>query len=359
MVYLNDFETEKRCVYKDRLYSVRDNGSVYRHQKEGGRLAPLDNKWTFGKKDDSDGYMKVAGVRIHQIVATAFHGVPEDPEMVVDHIDTNRCNNRPENLRWVTRLENALNNPYTRNKIIFLCGSVEAFLNDPSILRHLAFEPDISWMRTVTKEEAAKCRKHLDRWAQADNHDTKLTGERRGYGEWIYEDDYSNRSDDLLKSDWTVMEQRKSYAKQRAEIEAEPIRFNEDQSFALKDSLTPGAKQINWKIPTEFPLCPDLSSESPLEEYMGNLVQDKTFCQNKLYHSEIVKAELSLDRSHIAVITTTSGATNFALTEIRYEDGFFIHKSIRTFFSKKGAEKYYTLSIGKEWTEGDVLEDFC
>ena len=137
----------------------------------------------------------------------------------------------------------------------------------------------------VTKEEAAKCRKHLDRWEKADNHDTKLTGERRGYGEWIYEDDYSNRLDDLLKSDWTAMEQRKSYAKQRAEIEAEPIRFNEDQSFALKDSLTPGAKQINWKIPTEFPLCPGLSSESPLEEYLGNLVQDKTFCQNNLYHS--------------------------------------------------------------------------
>ena len=359
MVDLNDFALEKRCEYKGRIYSVRDNGSVYRHQKEGARLAPLDNKWTFGKKDDSDGYMKIAGVRIHQIVATAFHGVPEDPKMVVDHIDTNRCNNRPENLRWFTKLENALNNPYTRNKIIYRCGSVEAYLNDPSILRQSASEPDISWMRTVTKEESDKCRKHLDRWVQEDNKFKQFPGESKGIGEWIYEDNYSNRLDNLLKSDWTAMEQRKSYAKQRVEIEAEPIRFNEEQSLAIKDSLTPGAKQVNWKVLTEFPLCPSFSSESPLEEYLGNLVQDKTFCQNNLYHSEIVKAELSLDRSHISVITTTSGATNYALTEIRYEEGFFIHKSIRTFFSEKGAEKYYTLSLGKEWVGGDVLEDFC
>ncbi|WP_294143305.1 HNH endonuclease signature motif containing protein [uncultured Sanguibacteroides sp.] len=30
---------------------------------------------------------------------------------VVDHIDTNRQNNRIENLRWLTKLENVLLNP--------------------------------------------------------------------------------------------------------------------------------------------------------------------------------------------------------------------------------------------------------
>lgn len=50
MVELNDFTSEKRCEYKDRTYSVRDNGSVYRHQKKGAYPAPQDNKWTFGKK---------------------------------------------------------------------------------------------------------------------------------------------------------------------------------------------------------------------------------------------------------------------------------------------------------------------
>ena len=35
MVDINNFKEEKKCDYKDRTYSVRDNGAVYRHQKEG------------------------------------------------------------------------------------------------------------------------------------------------------------------------------------------------------------------------------------------------------------------------------------------------------------------------------------
>lgn len=163
MVYINKFSQELVCNFKDRTYSIRDNGSVYRHLKECTRPAPLDNKWTFGKKDENTGYMTISGVRVHQIVATAFHCTPEYPTMVVDHIDTNRCNNRPENLRCLTRLENVLNNPYTRSRIAFLCGSVEAFLKDPSILRQTASEPNASWMRTVSKEEAEKCLKWLDK----------------------------------------------------------------------------------------------------------------------------------------------------------------------------------------------------
>lgn len=71
--------------------------------------------------------MEIASVRVHIIVATAFHGPKPTKEHVVDHIDTNRRNNRPDNLRWVTRLENALDNPITRKRIIMRCGSIEAF----------------------------------------------------------------------------------------------------------------------------------------------------------------------------------------------------------------------------------------
>ncbi len=357
MVELNDFTQEKKCDFKDRTYSVRDNGAVYRHPKENSKPSKLDNIWTFGKKDDKTGYMMIAGVRVHQIVATAFHGVPEDPHMVVDHIDTNRCNNRPENLRWLTRLENALNNPYIRSRIIYLCGSIEAFLKDPSILRQTASEPNTSWMRTVSKEEAAKCLKNLDRWSQEDKPkpqtSTKLSS---GIGDWIYED--NNGFGKTWDPDWVSREPRKSWAQQQEEIIQESIRL-EEEKLALKDSLTPGSKQKHWKVLTEFPLAPISHSENPLQAYLNNLIEGKTFCQNQYYHSEVLKAELSIDKTHIAVLTTTSGVTNYALTEITYEKDYFIHESIRTFFSEEGSEKYYALSLGKEWTGGDVLEDFC
>ena len=109
----DDFNQEITCTYKDELYSVRDNGAVLRHAREGKRVRKYDNQWTLGKPDNKTGYSFISSVRIHRIVATAFHGEPPTKRHVVDHKDTNKRNNRPENLRWVTRLENILLNPIT------------------------------------------------------------------------------------------------------------------------------------------------------------------------------------------------------------------------------------------------------
>ena len=156
-VDVNDFSQEEECIYKGEHYSVRDNGAVFRHQPDGKRARPNDNQWTFGKENSANPYLSISGVCVHRIVATAFHGEPLDPEYVVDHIDTNCRNNRPENLRWLTRLENALKNPVTRKKIEYLCGSIEAFLENPSVLNELQGDPNFKWMRTVTPEEANNC----------------------------------------------------------------------------------------------------------------------------------------------------------------------------------------------------------
>lgn len=177
--------------------------------------------------------------------------------------------------------------------------------------------------------------------------------QRKGIADWIYTKKPNDGFGQSWDSDWESREPRKSYAQQRAEIEEETIRYEEEHS------LTPGAKQLHWKTPTEFPLCPQSHTEAPLQDYLNALVEGRTFCKNQYYHSEVVKAEIASNGQHLAVITTTSGVTNFALTEIRYENGFYIHESIRTFFSEEGAEKYYTLSLGKEWTGGDVMEEFC
>lgn len=114
MIDFNDFKQQIECFYKEEHYSVRDNGAVLRFPIKEQRQRPTDNKWSFGKLNNKTGYLEIASVRIHRIVATAFHGAPPTKEHVVDHIDTNKQNNRPENLRWVTRLENILLNPIIR-----------------------------------------------------------------------------------------------------------------------------------------------------------------------------------------------------------------------------------------------------
>lgn len=178
---IDDFEKEMECTYKGETYSVRDNGAVLRHPRIGNKPRPTDNVWTFGKYNAKTGYAEIAGERVHRIVATAFHGVAPSPQHVVDHIDTNRRNNRPENLRWITKLENILLNPITAKKIILACGSIEEFLKDPSKLRESYVDRDFEWMRAVSKEEAAISLARMLSWAKSDNPSSGGS-----LGEWIY-----------------------------------------------------------------------------------------------------------------------------------------------------------------------------
>lgn len=352
---INEYSREEVCVYKGRKFYVRDNGAVYRQCQEDGKLRKWDEKWTFGKFDKNTGYMLFGQERVHRIVCTAYHGEPDDDRNVVDHIDTNRCNNRPENLRWVTRLENTLNNPITRAKVELICGSIEAFLKNPSLLNgHESENSNFSWMRTVTKEEGERSLKRWNEWAVKPVEKRMPKG--IGAGEWLYNPD--SEFGETWDKEWYKRDYRSEYRRQIDAIEENKLRLYE-QEYGLKDSLTPGAKQLEWKTPTEFPQIPKEISESPLQDYLSRLTKGTIYCRNQYSDSPVYAAAMSEDQSHLAVLTEISGVTNYALSEVTYENGYFIHKSIRTFFTEDGANKYYTLSLGKEWTGGNVMEDYC
>lgn len=354
---IGQFDLEKECTYRERRYLVRDNGAILRLPKEGGRVSKYDNVWTFGNKDEKNGYMMFSGgVRVHQVVATAFHGEPADPNMVVDHIDTNRCNNRPENLRWVTRLENALNNPATRKKIIFWYGSIEAFLKNPSLLRDIGADPNISWMRTVSKEEAAKCLRNVERWAAEDSK--PATGVM---GEFIFKDN-DRGGDNGFGGGWKDwMNDPSKQSQQRDFTPMDNIEDYLNEEPTPTPSLTPNALQVDWKIPTEFPLCPETATDTPLKDYANSLKEGAVFCRNSLYESLVVSWDLSDDGMKLGVITSSAhvkGTEGFCLSVITFSDGMFIHYNEGSYFEEIGAEKYRTLALGKEWTGGDVFDDY-
>ena len=122
-----------------------------RHPQEGKKPRPLDNKWTFGTINIQKGYTMIGSEPVHRIVATAFLGEAPSKIHVVDHIDINRQNNRPENLRWVIRLENIVLNEITRRKLELLCGcTIDEILSDLSILRNKNLTPQFEWMRAGT-----------------------------------------------------------------------------------------------------------------------------------------------------------------------------------------------------------------
>ena len=316
---LEKYNGIQECCYKNEHYSVRDNGAVLRHPLNNRRTRSIDNKWTFGKQNNRTGYLEFASVRIHRIVAIAFHGEPPTKEHVVDHIDTNKQNNRPENLRWVTRLENVLLNPITAKRIAYVCGSVENFLANPENYRDKFPDPNLSWMQTVSAEEAKISLERMLAWSLNDKKSTGFSLDK-----WIF-----NR-----EIDHTSPRIQPNYILSRTSNAAQRI-------------ITP------FDRPNEYPSTPQAFEGDPLTVYYNNLNEGAVFFRNHNGEYVVKKSAFSKDRHTLYVLTMSAydwreGEDGefipipiaelplqvsykdlpHALAKISYEDGLFVHEKI-------------------------------
>lgn len=317
MADLEDFIQQNECIYKAERYAVRDNGAVMRHPLEGKRPRPTDNNWTFGKLNIKTGYLQIASERVHRIVATAFHGEPPTKEHVADHIDTNRQNNRPNNIRWVTRLENIILNPITARRIELICGSVEAFLAEPSKFRDKFPEPNYEWMCAVSAEEAQASLKRMLSWAKSDK---PLQG--GSLGEWIFGRDGTE----------SLPDERPNYILSKTPNAAQRIVFNFEDK------------------PNEFPSTPQVFEGDPLTAYNERLTKGAVFFRNHNGEYTVVKSGFSKDKQALVVLTMAAYVyreqkdgewkpvsiaelaekisdeeLDHSLSEVTYENGLFIH----------------------------------
>lgn len=324
---LDIFEEERTCEYKGDIYNVRDNGSVYRHSRENKRLRKLDNQWTFGKPNNYQ-YMLIASEVVHRIVATAFHGEQPSKSHIVDHVDTNRQNNRPENLRWITRLDNILLNPITLSKIRYKYGSIDNFLANPAQPLNGKLEQNFDWMRTVTKEEAQNTRLNLLKWAE----EGKLP--KGGVlDEWVFS---------KLNNDENQNEEQEKYIEEKT----------------ITQSLTSNAIQKNWKTPSEFPNCPATTNVDALVIYKEKLIKGAVFSKNRYGESIVESSEINETTKELFVITETENVTSNALAKIYIEEDVFVHETVRSFFTLIGAQKQFTLALGRVWDGEDSIDDY-
>lgn len=389
MISIDDFTEERECLYRGERYSVRDNGAILRHSQLGKTRRKKDNIWTFGDTPHN-GYVYYCNVPVHRVVATAFCGEAPTNQHIVDHIDTNRQNNRPENLRWLTKLENILNNEITRRRVEFICGSIEAFLKNPSLLyNHESVDSNFSWMRRVSPEEANNALENMKNWYKQSPEKLSIGS---GYGEWIFRNstvpkEYTfEMSEEINKQEqsynsseltWDIIEKALGGQKQDEKtktstnitqdklVEEELQSLTKLPDLEYKDSLTPNAVQhIAWRTPAEFPLCPSVTSEKALDDYcakmkMGEIVSKTRWNQSRVQGvgkdnqgSLVVKCKMEESDGSPSI-------KPWSIIIIHMEEGKFAHKSYSTFFSEDGADKYFTILQGKEWTGGDVFDDYC
>ena len=400
---INVYNETRDCIYKDEHYSVRDNGAVMRHLRIGKKARKDDGVWTFGNKDLRNGYMMLGKHRVHIIVATAFYGERDTATFVVDHKDTNRCNNRIENLHWLTKLEHILSNDIPRNKIIRICGSIEAFIENPQLLQKSNM-PDTSfeWMRAVTAEEAKIAYENIKKyWDEQARNPHPISGTRMDDN--IYHkqlnpskryqtpdmstpkmfDTLSDTSFDtndnrhvVTDDDWERM--TKSFREPIAPIpipptaQITPIENNKGSyQYTIEPQLTKAeapetAWQKDWRTPSSFVCCPETISNQPLEDYYNRLVIDENFNITRYQNSDTPSIQTIVDKAYIddnsAIIVLTYNDNSmkpFALAKIYVTEGKFIHESQGTYFYEDGARKDFTLAQGLEWDGGECFDDYC
>ena len=349
------FETIKECEYKGERYSVRSDGAVMRHQRETMRKRKLDGVWSFGTLNAKTGYLDFCGERVHRIVATAFHGEAPSDQHVVDHIDTNRQNNRPENLRWLTKLENILLNEVTRKKVELICGSIEAFLENPSLLYGYETEDiNFRWMRNVTKEEAQFCLDNWTHWAKTAAPDPNYKKAESHVGDWIFKSTLTSTKEIENPFKKALQNSQRGFRGSVSEPTREPEYKEED---FYNDSLTPLAKQY-WRTPTEFPCCPNVYEENGLDQYLDNLKPGAIFSSNVYTEYCVVdRAKRPVKHDLIILCMNTKAEkeeVDYTINIVKQKGGSFFHECFMKYYHKDYASHIYKALIGEEeWTEDD------
>lgn len=320
---IDHYGSERELEYEGEIYLVRDNGAVYRKHGMDRRTNSFDETWTFGVLGQQGRYLCIGSAKVHRVVAIAFLGPPPSEEYVVDHINRDKTNNRVENLRWITRLENVMRHPGVRKRIISAYGSLDKYCEDPSTPTN-ELDPDFAWLRSFSKEEAQKSWNQIQKWTESDRFVTPGVLSNRVHG-------------NLGPMPPT----------------RPPLPVPE------KQSLTPMAIQRKWNTPTEFPCCPNDIGQEPLEEYSRNLITDAVFSRDRYKESLVVMAELGDGFLSVLVASTEKGAIKpWAVAKIIIENGKFVHESLGMYFELNGAKKKHYGLLGIPFSD-ESIDDYC
>ena len=130
-----------------------------------------------------------------------------------------------------------------------------------------------------------------------------------------------------------------------------------DHAEPLYPSLTPLAVQARWKVPTEFPSCPDEFTDDGLMLYASRLLFGTVVAKNDLSTSLVVEYRLRDDDLIVLTRFAEEAIKDWAVAHISVLDGRFLHRSEFTFYSLQGALKHFCELAGEQFQES--IDDYC
>ena len=185
---------------------------------------------------------------------------------------------------------------------------------------------NLNWMRTVTAQESKNCYENLLHWAE---EDTIPPTERRGkIGEWIY--------------------QRRFFPE-----------INKDNHLVYTETENAVHDRTRMKLPSRYPCCPRGEHEHTLGEYLENLKPGALFFETKYSHSLVAEAAIHEEKIIVRTESDVKAVKPYHVTIITLINNTFVHELYSSCFSEDSSQKYFTILQGKEWTGGDVFDDFC
>lgn len=123
----------------------------------------------------------------------------------------------------------------------------------------------------------------------------------------------------------------------------------------LENSLTKYGMQYGWGAKYYFPLCPNEIRATSIDDYLQNFKVGSIFA----YHDDapkliIVKFLKIKNNSSILVMCESEGdwceINHFfpwLICEIIFENGFFIHSNLGSYFEKEEADQEFNIKQGR------------
>ena len=198
---------------------------------------------------------------------------------------------------------------------------------DPSKLRSGSLERNFDWMRTVSPAEAKASLERMQIWAKS-----KKSPSGGHLGEWVFKP--------ISAPDRTSRMPTKV------------------PTFVT--AKTENCVQRRWRIPSEFPCCPQEHETAPITTYATRLKTGAIFARNELTESVVVAVAIAKDCNSLWVMCECikNAIKPWALAHVTFEEGLYVHTSLGTFFDRLGAEKQFCLAQGLEWIGGDSIDDY-